>query len=151
MPEYSRSAKRSQSAADKRFGPSLLNELDRVDQTFIIALEDCHFIKDTAVHDLLAAILKHPSLTMHLVIIGRIDPPLAITRLRAKGQVTEIRAQDLRFTMAETKIFLEQLLGIQIDPATARAVEKKTEGWVTGIRLAVLAIQHRQRHARGYR
>jgi len=122
---------------------SLLNELDRIDQSFIITLDDYQLINETAVHDLLAAMLKHPSLTMHLVIVGRVDPPIPIARLRAKSQVTEVRAQDLRFTRAETKMLLEQLLETQIDPSTADAVEEKTEGWVTGLRLAALSMRHR--------
>ena len=122
---------------------NLLNELDSIHQPFIIALDDYHRIKETAVHDLLAAMVEHPSLTMHLVIIGRLDPPMPISRLRAKSQVTELRAQDLRFSIAETKMFLEQLLGIQIDSSTAAAVEEKTEGWVTGLRLTALSMRHR--------
>ena len=120
-----------------------MNELDRIDQTFILALDDYHLIKESTVHDLLAAMLKHPSLTMHLVIIGRVDPPLPVTRLRARSKVTEIWAQDLRFSNAETKMFLEQLLGFEIDPSAADAVGKKTEGWVTGLRLAALSMRHR--------
>ena len=122
---------------------SLLNELDRIEQPFIIALDDYHRIKETAVHNLLSAMLEHPLLSMHLVIIGRVDPPIPISRLRARSQVTELRTQDLRFTIAETKNFLEQLLEIQIDQATAAAVEEKTEGWVTGLRLAVISMRHR--------
>ncbi len=122
---------------------SLLNELDSINRPFIIALDDYHLIHEVAVHDLIAAMLKHPLLTMHLVIVSRRDPPVSITRLRAKSQVTEIRAQDLRFTKVETKMFLEQLLGLTIDPSTAAAVEKKTEGWVTGLRLAALSMRHR--------
>ena len=103
---------------------SLLSELDRIDQPFIIALDDYHLINEAAVHDLIAAMLKHPLLTMHLVIVSRRDPPVMITRLRAKSQVTEIRAHDLRFTKAETKMFLEQLLGSPINPSTTAAVGK---------------------------
>jgi LuxR family maltose regulon positive regulatory protein len=116
--------------------------LDRIDQLFIIALDDYHRIKETAVHELLAAMLEHPSLTMHLIIIGRVDPPMPISRLRARSQVTELRTQDLRFTPVETKIFLEQLLETQVDSSTAAAVEAKTEGWVTGLRLAVISMRH---------
>jgi LuxR family maltose regulon positive regulatory protein len=67
------------------FANSLLNELDRIDPSFIIALDDYHVINETAIHDLIAAMLKHPSLTMHLVIIGRSDPAMPISKLRAKS------------------------------------------------------------------
>jgi len=122
---------------------SLLTELNRIDQAFIIALDDFHLIKKATVHDSVAAMLKSPSLKMHLVIIGRVDPPLPITRLRARSQVTEIRAIDLCFTQAEIKQFLEGQLGLEVDPSTAAMLEEKTEGWVTGLRLAALSMRHR--------
>jgi len=122
---------------------SLLNELGRIERAFILVLDDYSLIKETAVHNLLSDMLKYPPQSLHLVIIGRKDPPLPISTLRARSIVTEIRARDLCFTLAETATFLNQLLGIQVDSATAAALEKKTEGWVTGLRLAVLSMQHR--------
>jgi LuxR family maltose regulon positive regulatory protein len=80
---------------------------------------------------------------LHLVIVGRHDPPLPISTLRAQSQMTEIRTQDLRFTIAETVTFFKVALGIQIDPSTAIALEEKTEGWVTGLRLAAMSMRHR--------
>jgi LuxR family transcriptional regulator, maltose regulon positive regulatory protein len=108
---------------------SLLNELDRIEESYFIVLDDYYLIKETAVHNLLAAILEHPPLSLHLVLVGRRDPPLPISRLRAQGLVTEIRTQDLRFNEMEIETFLTQFLGAQVDSATALALEKKTEGW----------------------
>ena len=125
------------------FAASLIKELDRVEQPFILVLDDYYLIKETVVHTLLAEILRHPPKSLHLVIVGRWDPPLPISKLRAQGLVTEVRTQDLRLTVAETATFLERLLGIQIDTATAAALEKKTEGWVTGLRLAAISMRHR--------
>ena len=125
------------------FAASLIKELDRVEQPFIMVLDDYYLIKETVVHTLLAEILRHPPKSLHLVIVGRWDPPLPISKLRAQGLVTEVRTQDLRLTVAETATFLERLLGIQIDTATAAALEKKTEGWVTGLRLAAISMRHR--------
>ena len=122
---------------------SLLNELGRIERAFILVLDDYSLIKETAVHNLLSDMLKYPPQSLHLVIIGRKDPPLPISTLRARSIVTEIRARDLCFTLAETATFLNQLLGIQVDSATAAALEEKTEGWVTGLRLAVLSMRHR--------
>ena len=124
MPEYRTLLKAPNPPPMSALANSLLSELDRIDQPFIIALDDYHLINEAAVHDLIAAMLKHPLLTMHLVIVSRRDPPAMITRLHAKSQVTEIRAHDLRFTKAETKMFLEQLLGSPINPSTAAAVRK---------------------------
>jgi LuxR family maltose regulon positive regulatory protein len=120
---------------------SLLNELDRIEQAFIMVFDDYHLIKETAVHNLLANILNHPPQSLHLVIVGRSDPPLPISTLRAQGQMTEIRTQDLRFTVAETATFFKLALGTQVDSATAIALEEKTEGWVTGLRLAALSMR----------
>lgn len=122
---------------------SLLNELDRIELPYIIVLDDYHLIRETLVHDLLAEILKHPPRSLHLVIVGRRDPPLPISRLRARGLVTEIRTQDLRFNEMETATFLAESLGAQVDLVTAAALGKKTEGWVTGLRLAALSMRHR--------
>ncbi len=123
---------------------SLLNELNRIEQSFILVLDDYYLIKETEVHGLITEILKHPSRSLHLVVISRKDPPLPIARLRARSQMTEVRTQDLRFTAAETETYLKQALGFQVDPSIAAAVEEKTEGWVTGLRLAALSMRGRR-------
>ena len=120
---------------------SMLNELDRIEQPFIMVLDDYYRIKETTVHKLITEILKHPPKSFHLVIAGRYDPPLPIATLRAQSRVTEIRTQDLCFNVAETQTLLNQLLGIKVDPSTAATVEEKTEGWVTGVRLAALSMR----------
>jgi len=121
---------------------TLVNELDRIEQSFILVLDDYHLIKETAVNNLIAETLKHPPQSLHLVIVGRRDPALPISTLRAQSKLAEIRTPDLRFTVAETEMFLNQVMGIQIDPSTVVAVEEKTEGWVTGLRLAALSMRH---------
>ncbi len=122
---------------------SLLNELELIEQPFILVLDDYQHIQDESVSELLSELLHHPPQPMHLVLIGRRDPALPISALRARGLVTEIRTQDLRFTVAETETFFKMALEIQIDPSIAIAVEEKTEGWVTGLRLAALSMRHR--------
>ncbi|CAB1061578.1 Transcriptional activator of maltose regulon, MalT [Olavius sp. associated proteobacterium Delta 1] len=122
---------------------SFLNELELIAQPFILVLDDYHHIQDESVHDLLNQLLHHPPPSMHLVLIGRRDAPLPISTLRAQGRLTEIRTQDLRFSQAETMSFLNQLLGNPIDSSTAFALEEKTEGRVTGLRLAALSMRHR--------
>ena len=104
---------------------SLINELDRIEQPFILVLDDFHTIKDVSVLDLLTQLLHHPQQAMHLVLIGRRDPPLPISTLRAKRLLTEIRTQDLRFNEMEIATFLTQELEMQIDSSTAAALEKK--------------------------
>jgi LuxR family maltose regulon positive regulatory protein len=122
---------------------NLLNELDLIEQSFIVVLDDFHLIEDESVLDLIIKLLRHPPRTMHLVLIGRQDPAVSISTLRAQGFVTEIRTQDLRFNELETATFLELVLGTQVDSVTTTALQKKTEGWVTGLRLAALSMRHR--------
>jgi len=122
---------------------SLLNELELIEQPFILVLDDFHHIQDESVRVLLSELLHHPPQSMHLVLIGRRDPALPISALRAQSLVTEIRTQDLRFSVAETETFFNRALEIQIDPSTAIALEEKTEGWVTGLHLAALSMRHR--------
>jgi len=120
---------------------SLINELDQIEKEFILALDDYHLIKDKSVYGFVAKLLEHPSAFMHLVLIGRRDPPLPLAALRAKGQMVEIRTQDLRFSLDESVIFFQQMTGAPIDTAAAAILEENTEGWVTGLRLAALSMR----------
>jgi LuxR family maltose regulon positive regulatory protein len=122
-------------------GFTLLNELDRIAQPCIIVLDDYHLIAETMVHDFLTELLKHPPQSLHLVIIGRQDPLLPIFRLRAKGLVTEVRANDLCFNEHETAELLRLITGIQIGSHIAATLRKQTEGWVTGLYLAAISIR----------
>ncbi|MGD9205851.1 MAG: AAA family ATPase, partial [Desulfobacterales bacterium] len=126
-------------------GAKLLNELDRIKQRFILVLDDFHHIENDSVLEMITQLLSHPPQAMHLVLIGRLDPALPISALRVQSLVSEIRAQDLRFDLNETKEFLAQVLGIQVDLSTAAALEEKTEGWVAGLRLAALSMRHRNK------
>jgi LuxR family transcriptional regulator, maltose regulon positive regulatory protein len=121
--------------------PSLINELDAIDAAFILVLDDYHVIKDKVVHDLLSQILKHPPAPMHLVLTSRYEPPLSIASFRAHRQMTEIRARDLRFSLSDTIAYLKQALGTAEIEDIAIELEIKTEGWITGIHLAVLSLR----------
>ena len=120
---------------------SLINELDQIENAFILALDDYHHIRDKRVHELIAELLHHPSPLMHLVLIARRDPPLPLIVLRARGQMAEMRTRDLRFTVEETRDFLQQMTGATVDSAVAAILEEKTEGWVTGLRMAILSLR----------
>jgi LuxR family maltose regulon positive regulatory protein len=121
--------------------PILINELDAIDAAFILVLDDYHAIKEKVVHDLLAQLLIHPPAPMHLVLVSRYEPPLSIASFRAHRQMTEIRARDLRFSRRETVAYLQQALGVAVSEDTAKNLEEKTEGWITGIHLAVLSLR----------
>ena len=121
----------------------MANELDAIDQDFVLVLDDIHHIQKESVHDFLDGLLRHPPRPMHLVLIGRHDPLLSIPALRARSQLGEIRLQNLRFSEAETETFLQQMLQTSIDGGVAAAWTEKMEGWVTGLRLAALSMKHR--------
>ena len=121
----------------------LLNDLDDLDETFILVLDDYHLIHETAVHDLLAELLSHPPPAMHLALLTRRDPPLPISTLRARAQLTEIGVSQLRFTPEETAEFLERVIKEPVDKTAAAILEQKTEGWITGLRLASLTLRDR--------
>jgi LuxR family maltose regulon positive regulatory protein len=104
---------------------TLINEIDRIEKPFILALDDFQLIKDESVLELIAQLLYHPPKPMHLVLISRRDPPLPISSMRAKNLMQEVRIQDLRFNEMETATFLTQVLGTQVDSSTATALEKK--------------------------
>jgi len=120
---------------------SLINELDQIEKAFILVLDDYHLIRDQSIHALIAELLDHPSAFTHLVLICRRDPPLPLTALRAKGKMIEMRTRDLRFSLEETLVFLQQMTGAPVDNSVATILEEKTEGWVTGLRLAVLSMR----------
>jgi LuxR family maltose regulon positive regulatory protein len=122
---------------------TLINDLDQIEKGFILVLDDYHVIREQTVHDLLSELLVHPPGCMHLVVATRRDPSLPLTELRARGQVTEVRVQELRFSAKETAAFLQQAMGMAVDAKTAAVLEEKTEGWVAGLRLAALSLRER--------
>jgi LuxR family maltose regulon positive regulatory protein len=121
---------------------ALTNELDQIQEPFILVLDDYHAVQNMDVHHLLTELLHHPPHPLHLVLVTRSDPPLPVTQLRARGQATEIRTHALRFTEAETAAFLRSM-GFQFDEQTVRTLVERVEGWVTGVRLVVLSARHR--------
>jgi len=122
---------------------SLTNELNQLPQKLVLMIDDYHVINDSRIDELLSELLKHPPRPLHLVIATRTDPLINLSRLRALGQVTELRTQQLRFSVPDTIELLEQLLQVEVDKEAATLLEEKTEGWVTGIRLAALSMYHR--------
>jgi LuxR family maltose regulon positive regulatory protein len=122
---------------------ALVNEIAAVSQPFILVLDDYHVIHTPTIHGQLAFLLEHQPDTLHLVITTREDPLLPVSRLRARGQVLEIRQDDLRFTGTETAEFLKSLMGLNVSPDEISALERRTEGWIAGLQLAALSMQGR--------
>jgi LuxR family maltose regulon positive regulatory protein len=120
----------------------LLNDLETLSERFILVLDDYQHIRNAAVHDFVAELLVYPSPIMHLALLTRHDPPLPLASLRSRGLLTEIASEQLRFTVSETKSFLERFLHFAITDKTAQILEEKMEGWVTGLQLAALSIRN---------
>ncbi len=121
---------------------SLGNDLDALEESLILVLDDYDRIDQPAVHKLVDHLLKHPPNDLQLVIITRRDPPLLLGALRAHNNLTEVRMRDLMFTRSETVAFLEQVTGQTFSSTAIDHLQQITEGWVVGLRLAVLALQH---------
>lgn len=119
---------------------NLINDLDAISQDFVLVLDDYYLITNRDIHNLMAALLNHPPRFMHLVIATRHDPLLPRASLLAQGKMVEIRAPELALTLAETAVYLQQTLPTPPDPAIVSALHIKTEGWITGLRLAVLSL-----------
>jgi LuxR family transcriptional regulator, maltose regulon positive regulatory protein len=120
---------------------ALLNEIAAIPETFTIVLDDYHIIDAKPVEDALAFLLEHLPPCMHLVIATREDPRLPLARLRARGQMAELRAADLRFTPAETTEFLNRKMGLGLAAEDIAALETRTEGWIAGLQLAAISMR----------
>ncbi len=122
---------------------SLINEVAETDQNFILFLDDYHVIQNRQIHDVLTFLLDHLPPQMHLAIASRANPPLPLTRLRGRGELTELRASDLRFTPGEAATYLSQMMGLDLSEEDVSALENRTEGWIAGLQMAALSMQGR--------
>ena len=120
---------------------SLINEIAVIPDKIVFVLDDYHLIDSQPVHDVLTFLLENLPPQLHLVITTREDPPIPISRLRARGQLTELRAIDLRFTSAETAEFLNRVMGLSLSAEDIAALETRTEGWIAGLQLAAISMQ----------
>lgn len=122
---------------------TLLNEIATIPGSFILVLDDYHVIDVASVNAALTSLIEHQPPNMHLVIATREDPPLPLARYRARGQMAELRAADLRFTPTEAAEFLNQVMGLDLSADDVSALETRTEGWIAGLQLAALSMQGR--------
>lgn len=106
----------------------LLNQLTEVVGPFVLVLDDYHTIDAGSVHQCLSFLLDNPPPDMHLILATRVDPPLPVARLRARGQLTELYEADLRFTPQEATQFLNQVMGLDLAEKDLTALERRTEG-----------------------
>lgn len=120
---------------------TLLNDIDLVERDFTLVLDDYHVVNNAPINEALAFLLDNQPPRMHLVIVTRKDPRLNLARLRARNQVTELRAADLRFTVDETSGFLNRTMGLDLPDADIAELETRTEGWVAGMQLAAISLR----------
>jgi LuxR family maltose regulon positive regulatory protein len=122
----------------------LINEIAALQEQFVLVLDDYHVIKAESIHDALTFLLDHLPPQMHLVIATRVDPPLPIARLRGRGQLTELRITDLRFTLNEVAEFLNRVTGLELSEDEVAALASRTEGWIAGLQMAAVSMQGRE-------
>jgi LuxR family maltose regulon positive regulatory protein len=119
----------------------LLNDISTFPSPFILVLDDYQAIRRAEIHEMLGFLIDNQPPQMHTVIATRRDPRLPLARWRARGESTEIRASDLRFTVEEARDFLNQRMGLDLTAGLVEALEARTEGWIAGLQLAALALQ----------
>ena len=123
----------------------LINDLTAIDSDVVLVLDDYHVIDAAPVHESLTFLLDHLPPRMHVVIASRSDPPapLPLARLRARGELAEVRVAELRFTPDEAAAFLNQVMALDLSATDTAKLERRTEGWITGLKLAALSMKGR--------
>ena len=119
----------------------LINDLATRLPPAILVLDDYHMLQGAPIHAALGFLLEHLPPQLHLVITTREDPPFPLTRLRARRQLNELRAADLRFTVDEAAAFLNKVMNLTLSHAEVAALEERTEGWIAGLQLAALSLR----------
>ncbi len=119
---------------------TFINELAQLQHRCVLVLEDYHVVSSPEVHATVTFLLDHLPATLHLVLMTRSEPPLPLARLRARNELNELTAADLRFSSAEIHAFLQQTLGVSISAEAMAQIEQRTEGWAAGLRLLTLAL-----------
>jgi LuxR family maltose regulon positive regulatory protein len=119
----------------------LVNALAALPQEFVLVLDDYHVLDSTEIDAVLGYVVDNQPPQMHLIITTREDPRLPLARLRVRGQLTELRAADLRFTAEEAAEFLNNAMGLALSAEDVAALERRTEGWIAGLQLAAISMR----------
>lgn len=118
-----------------------INEISEYAEPFVLILDDFHHIKNQEVLDLLVNLIDHQPSQLHLLIASRAELPISFSRIRARGQISEIELAEMRFTIEESITYLKNQLGDRINEQDARTLSHRTEGWIVGLHMAVLSMQ----------
>jgi ATP/maltotriose-dependent transcriptional regulator MalT len=119
-----------------------INEVARLPSRCILVIEDYHHITTPEIYATLAFLIEHLPSNLHIILTTRGNPDLPLARLRARNELTELTAEDLRFSRAEIQTFLDRTLHVALSPEVLARLEQRTEGWAAGLRLVALALQH---------
>lgn len=123
---------------------ALINELEAgSEKELVLVLDDYHLVDSPAIHEDMAFLLSRVPPQFHLVVASRSDPPLPLARLRASGELAELRAADLRFTPEESTAYLRDVCGLDLSTQAIADLDARTEGWAVGLQLAALSLQER--------
>lgn len=128
---------------------ALANDLERLCEPFILALDDYHCIEDPQIHELLNRLLEYPPRSLNLAILTRRDPPLRITTMRASGLAMEIREADLQFSAEETRVVFREMGDVTLEPEAMATIMNQLEGWIVGLRMVCMGL-HRHGNPRTY-
>src|SRR5215469_16517022 len=120
---------------------TLINHMATGTAPYLLILDDYHVITEQEIHDAIRFLLEHQPGYLHVFLMTRADPPLPLCRLRALGQMLELRNDQLRFTSQEAATFLTQAMGLSLGAEVVQAVETRTEGWIASLQLAALSLQ----------
>jgi LuxR family maltose regulon positive regulatory protein len=123
--------------------PTLINEATALRTRTVLVLDDYHVVENREIHEGMAFLIDHLPPALHLVLSTRVDPPLPLPRLRARREMAEIRAQELRFTEEEASVLLNDVLGLGLDPDDVARLQERAEGWAAGLYLAALSLRGR--------
>ena len=133
----------STDAPTEAFVVTLLNDLAALSDQVVVVLDDYHVIEEPHIRDGMIYLVEHLPPPIRLVIASRADPALPLARLRARGELVEIRANDLRFTLDEAASYLHEVMGLELTTSDVAALEGRTEGWIAALQLAALSMQGR--------
>ena len=123
---------------------SLLNEINAYDKEFVMAFDDYHVIHEHGIHEALSYLIERLAPHAHALIATRSDPPFPLGRLRARGELKELRATDLRFDKSEAAAFLNDVMNLELTADDVAALDDRTEGWIAGLQLSALTLQGRE-------
>ena len=123
---------------------SLVNEMAALPGELAVVLDDYHVVEVQTVHGIVSFLLDNLPPNVQLVIASRVDPPLPLARLRARGQMAKLGATDLRFTPEEAAAFLGDVMGLDLSAEDVSVLEERTEGWIAGLQLAALSMRDRK-------